>query len=156
MADEALNASMLDAAILESVDLRRNGYEYTNVGERNTPALGSYLEAAFTHPDTQRRITITYLPESPEVGAKAAVTLHITKNAADPYSDSFGIDEFLKHSGSDPKLIHALGLGAHVGSTRERIRAVLIQMAAILKTELTDVVAGRIWADVPIDWHGYK
>lgn len=148
--------SVLDEGIRSCLDLIHDGYEYSGVKEAATLALGRYLEAQYVHPYTHRKITIADFPEPTDPRAKEALCVHVTKNAENPYSGTFIVDDFLKQNGADAAELRALHLSAYTGSARERVKGVLAKVATILRSDLKDVVAGSQWVDVPFDWGDYK
>src|SRR5690348_13617667 len=101
----------LDRELCALLDLTAHGYVYSGVKEKRDAALGSHLEAIFSHPITHRKVTVAYLPPH-NLSEKEVLVVHVTKNSLDAYSGTFSVNDFLRSKGATPDAIRNLTLSA--------------------------------------------
>jgi len=122
------------------------GYSFIGVLKAETLALGGYLEAEYRNSATSRRVLVWYTP----VGKASKATMCVFLEYG---QDTFELGAYLQHIAAPQSRIEKLNIEV---AEPLQINQVLAQAASVLQSELAEVVQGRKWQHVPIDWQGYK
>lgn len=150
----------LDAKLQLVRDGLQNGlktikaHNYAFVGERTFQTklvpIPSYL-FDFKHPEGSREITIHYVPASDRGGDFLSVLIKKSNS-----KEKFLLDDYF----TAHKLIKKAESVRDVRRQTEEFSVWLSEKLglfdSIFSRELRDILLGKTWEKVPIDWHGYK
>ena len=126
------------------------GYQYQGISEEHDEALGDHLEALFSARKISRNIRVTYVPDGN--GHPDVLLVHIER---DGYS-TFEVEECLRWQGATEQTISKVLFKTYTGNLRKRVVQTIEAIRVVFNNQLREVVSGKEWFDVPIDWGGYK
>jgi hypothetical protein len=151
MTSDQFSRSDLDLEVTRVLGyLSEKGYKYLGTSVSSTAALGEYLEAVFVNSRFHREVRVNYLPAIS--GYPDALKVFIE----DGKSDSFAIDDFLRHQGAPSELVEKLGLNVYQGPSKERVASCLAAVKEVMSDRLETIVCGERWTHIPIDWGQHK
>ena len=124
---------------------KKNNFQYKEERELNNPIYGSLIRLYLTNKvyDIELYLKFNYEDD---------VTFFINKISE---TKSISFSRYLKHKEYEKDYI--LSLNHFEGDTiQERFKKYCDYVVRILETDLKNVVEGKEWIEMPIDWMGYK
>lgn len=127
--------------------LAASGFVQTAVQVKHG-ALGDLLETTLVNDALNRRVRI-HLLRADQRENVAVFVERIDKG-------TFLIDTFLKWKGASSERLKQCDLSTYSGSLAERLSGCLSFSNTVLEKDLSSVLRGASWPDVPIDWGDYR
>lgn len=126
-----------------------DGYNFFESEIKETKAIGRYIEAEIANPAINRSIVISYLSSA---GKRTEVLMVHIRNG---YNGTFNVREYLQHTGVE--FNHTIfNINEYKGSLSNRIESTLKANIVAMKSNISEVISGEYWEDVPFDWGDYK
>jgi hypothetical protein len=124
------------------------GYRNSGVEENlNNSLIGNYYVASLINNEISRAIEIAFIPRNEN--ANEAITVHVDNLN----NDTFSLTGFRK---SKNIRITGLNINSYTGSFPDRLENCLSKAHQVLMANLKEVIEGRTWEHVPIDWGEHK
>jgi len=131
-------------------DLVNSGYRYKGVSEiSNDELIGTYFVATLFDDSISRALEITLIPKDSNKSTNDVITVYIDNL----HNDTFSISNFCKHKNLES--IES-NLTMYPGSFSSQLQSCLQKFHEVLVNNLSEVVAGKKWEHIPLDWGEYK
>jgi hypothetical protein len=122
------------------------GYKHVEAKIESSKALGTYLNSRFLAAAIGREISISYFSKGKS--EHGTLVVHIRNRNV----DSFEVADGMRQKGAPEDEILRLSLHTLTGTTQERIGLALAAARMGLDKYMLEVVQGKEWFQVPINW----
>ncbi len=141
----------INETVLSSLEyLLDLGYCYESAEEDvSDKLLGRQFIAKFINKSASRVVEITYIPKAENEETSEVLILHLDNLE----NDTFSIGGYLK---SISKSDSNIDISLCSGHLDKRLKQCLLKHKEILMSDLREIVTGKKWVHVPIDWGDYK
>jgi hypothetical protein len=123
--------------------LATNGFAQTPVQVKHGAVVGDFLETTLVNEVLNRRVRV-YLLRGDQ---REAVTVFVEKLD----KGTFALGSFLKWKGASSGRLKQTHLSTYKGSLPERLAGCLGFASTLFDNDLSSVLQGKSWPDVPID-----
>lgn len=127
------------------------GYKQACLERNESKLLTPFFTVIYSNESAQRKLHFSY-------GRLASEPLRESFGLGLGGSDKayFSLGDYLTYKRAPEELRDRLSFSWHNGTREQRVSAVLSEWRALLEGELHDVVVGKTWIEIPLDWGGYK
>jgi hypothetical protein len=126
-----------------------HGYEYSGSQSQSSKVAGDSIVFTFVNDKAGMRITITYFPPYKQQQRDFVILVH------DGKGENFSLGDYLQtHKRDDVQLL----LKAENRNPDFRVywEDFFRKLDRLFNADLNDIVEGRRWENIPIDWGDYK